>query len=72
MFIHGDDFVVSGEHNILLWVKEEISKRYLTKMRGLLGPDAADEKETVILNRFLGWRSEGISLRPTRGTWSSS
>ena len=62
VFIHGDDFVVSGEHDVLLWVQEEISRKYLTKVRGLLGPDGSDDKDIIILNRVLEWRDDGISL----------
>ena len=49
----GDDIVACGEHVVLQWLQEEISKRYLTKVRGLLGPEAGDEKSFVILNSVL-------------------
>ena len=32
-FIHGDDIVACDEHDVLQWLQEEISKRYLTKVR---------------------------------------
>ena len=47
---------------MLQWLQEEISKRYLSKVRGLLGPEAGDEKSFVILNRVLEWRNEGIAI----------
>ena len=62
VFIHGDHIVACGEHVVLQWLQEEISKRYLTKVRGLLGPDAGDEKSFDILNRVLEWRNEGIAI----------
>ena len=47
---------------MLQWLQEEISKWYRTKVRGLLGPEAGDEKSIVILNRVLEWRNEGIAI----------
>ena len=62
VFIHGDDIVACGEHDVLQWLQEEISKRYRTKVRCLLGPEAGDEKSIVILSRVLEWRNEGIAI----------
>ena len=62
VFIHGDDIVACGEHDVLQWLQEEISKRYRTKVRGLLGPEAGDEKSIVILNRVLERRNEEIAI----------
>ena len=36
-FIHGDDIVAFGEHGVLQWLQEEISKRYLTVVKGVVG-----------------------------------
>ena len=62
VFIHGDDIVACGEHGVLQWLQEEVSNKYLTKVRGLLGPEPADKKTIVILNRVLEWRNEGIAI----------
>ena len=37
VFIHGDDIVACGEHDVLQWLHEEISKRYLTKVMEVAG-----------------------------------
>ena len=61
-FVHGDDFVISGLEKDLNEVKRFISDRYITKARGLLGPEANDDKAIVILNRILEWREDGIAM----------
>ena len=61
-FVHGDDFVISGTELHLNSVRKFICERYLTKVRGLIGPEPHDEKAIVILNRIIEWREDGIVM----------
>ena len=53
--VHGDDFILEGEERELWRVHDELKKKYIVKMRGVLGPGKEDAKEVVVLNRVLAW-----------------
>ena len=40
-----------------------MKKVYELKIRGILGDEAGDDKEIVILNRTLAWTEEGLEYR---------
>ena len=61
-YIHGDDFVVSGDDEHLAKIQNFICDRYPTKVRGVLGPDPNDAKEMVILNRVVHWHEHALAL----------
>ena len=54
--VHGDDFVVEGEDAGLDWVKGVLAAKYITKVRGVLGPEPGDQKSIDILGRVVEWR----------------
>jgi hypothetical protein len=58
--VHGDDFVVTGREPELRWLEQGLRAKYPLKMRGILGPEAGDSKEGVILNRKVYFRENGI------------
>ena len=41
-FAHGDDFVISGKESDLMYVQEYICAKYITKVRGIIGPEPTD------------------------------
>ena len=43
--------MASGEHDVLQWLQEEISKSNRTKVRVLLELEAGDEKSIINFNR---------------------
>ncbi len=47
--VHGDDFSFCGLEQDLMWIKEKMAKWFDIKVRGMLGPDAGDMKEIIIL-----------------------
>ena len=53
VFVHGDDFVVSGTKEHLKIVEDKLCSKYLTKVRGILGPDPDGLKSIVMLNLSL-------------------
>ena len=53
--VHGDDFIIEGEEQHLWWLHDELQKRFIVKMRGVLGPEEKDANEVVVLNRVLRW-----------------
>ena len=57
VMVHGDDFIISGTRAAINWLHEEINKKLISKLRGILGPDKSqgDIQEIVILNRIMTW-----------------
>ena len=51
VFIHGDDFVVSGPETHLKELKKAICDKYKAKVRATLGPEITDDKSVVMLCR---------------------
>ena len=58
--VHGDDFTFCGEEGDLQWITEKMRECFEIKVRAVLGPDPADDKEVVILGRTVKWMSWGI------------
>ena len=61
--IHGDDFTLLGFEKDLMWFRTMISKKFQVKFRGMIGPDARDEKVMIILNRRIEWTDRGIEYQ---------
>ena len=59
---HGDDFTCVGDDEDLQWLAEEMKKWFEIKVRAVLGPDAGDDKEVVILGRVVRWKEWGIEF----------
>ena len=60
--VHGDDFVASGKEEQLRWLEGILRAKYPLKMRGIMGPDAGDVKEVVILNRKVFYEDGRVEL----------
>ncbi|CAE8646723.1 unnamed protein product, partial [Polarella glacialis] len=59
--VHGDDFTTLGQEKDLLWFAEKLKERYEIKERGIMGPDARDKKDMIILNRLVSWQDDKIT-----------
>ena len=51
--VHGDDFTYLAYDEDIPWVISMMESRYEIKVRGVLGPEAKDDKSIRILNRCL-------------------
>ena len=51
-----------GEEEELNWLATETKKWFELKVRGVLGPEAKDDKEVVILGRTVTWKEWGIEF----------
>ena len=58
-YIHGDDYVSVGKEQDLMWMKQEVEKRYKLKTQ-ILGPGQHEEQQVRVLNRVLTWTKDGI------------
>ena len=45
-------------------MQKAVCQRWLTKVRGIVGPDPSDLHEMIILNRILEWNQDHITLEP--------
>ena len=61
--VHGDDFTFEGEAEDLKWIAEKMKEWFEVKIRGLLGPEEADDKEVTILGRVVKWKEWGIEYQ---------
>ena len=61
--MHGDDFTFCGLDEDLKWIRGLMEEWFDIKMRGVLGPEAKDDKEMVILGRLVKWTEEGIEYQ---------
>ena len=68
MVVHGDDFITLGDDEALCEVEHVMSSHYT--MRALLGVSRDDAKEVRILNRYVRWNSDGVSMNRTLDTLS--
>ena len=50
-FVHGDDFIVTGDSMQLAWIKSRLNEGLILKRRAIQGPDDGDDKTVTILNR---------------------
>ena len=62
LVVHGDDFTLSGDEQQLHWFAGELEKKYIVKVRGVLGPGKNDQKEILLLNRVIEWTDQGIQI----------
>jgi len=60
--VHGDDFTFLGFEEDLLILAEKMASWFEIKVRGIVGPEASDMNEIVILNRKLEWLPWGIRI----------
>ena len=60
-FVHGDDFVASGDQRDILWMKAQLEVKYKITTT-IMGEDASLAKEGRILNRIIRWHpGRGVS-----------
>ena len=57
--VHGDDFSFCGLKEDLDWVRGKMEGWFEIKVRAILGPDEADDKEVVILGRTVRVKASG-------------
>ena len=55
--VHCDDYVGLEAEVGLEWCRQQVSKRFIKKLHGYLGPAALHEHEMRVLTRVLTWRS---------------
>ena len=65
--IHGDDFTTLATEDNLKWLEASLRKRLEIKMRGILGPDQHDLKQTTVLNRVVTCEKDRITYELIRG-----
>ena len=58
--VHGDDFVLGGSDEDLKWVAKVLAAKFVIKVRADLGPEDENQKDEVLLGRFVRWGSLGI------------
>ena len=62
VFIHGDDFLVSGPVTHLKELKKAICDKYKAKVRATLGLEITDDKSVVMLGRIIEWKEHGVDV----------
>ena len=60
--VHGDVFPYSACGGDIPWVISMMESRYEIKVRGVLGPEAKDDKQIRILNKCVEWSKDGITF----------
>ena len=55
-----DDFTFLGRERYLKEIGAKMAEWYDIKIRGMMGPDAGDEKEIRTLNRVVKWESDKL------------
>ena len=58
--VHGDDFVFGGNDEDLKCVAKVLAVKFVIKVKAVLGPEDEDQKDEVLLGRFVRWKSLGI------------
>ena len=54
-FVHGDDFIVTGDPMQLAWAESRLMEELILKRQAVLGLDDGDDKMVTILNRLVTW-----------------
>ena len=54
-FVHGDDFIITGDSMQLAWIASRLNEGLILKRRAIPGPDDGDDKTVTILNRVVTW-----------------
>ena len=60
LVVHGDDFTFCGLEEDLRWIEGLMRGWYEIVVRGMVGGDATDDKEVVILGRIVRYTESGI------------
>ena len=58
--VWGDDFTFLGRERHLKEIGAKMAEWYDIKIRGMMGPDAGDDKEIRIKNRVVKWESDKL------------
>ena len=58
--VHGDDFIIEGAEYDLRWVEATLRKKYIVKMRAMLGLERTDDKVADILKRVVEWKDDEL------------
>ena len=58
--VWGDDFTFLGRERYLKEIGAKMAEWYDIKIRGMMGPEAGDDKEIRILNRVVKWESDKL------------
>ena len=61
LVVWGDDFTFLGRERSLKQMADRMAKWYEIKVRAIMGPGAADDKEVRILNRLIRWEGGKIT-----------
>ena len=72
--VHGDDHVGLGAEVGLEWYRQQVSKRFIMKLRGDLGPAGHHKREMRILNHgrdHIRRRPTTRHTKETHDTWTS-
>ena len=60
LVVHGDDFTALGWESQLNLYREQVTRRFASKVKGRIGQASGDEKSMRVLNRLVHWTSDGI------------
>ena len=52
-FVHGDDFIITGDSMQLAWIKSPLKEGLILKRRAIPGRDDGDDKTVTILDRLV-------------------
>ena len=58
--VWGDDFTFLGREKYLKEIGAKMAEWYDIKIRGMMGPDAGDDKEIRKMNRVVKWESDKL------------
>ena len=58
--VWGGDFTFLGRERYFKEIRAKMAEWYDIKIRGMMGPDAGDDKEIRILNRVVKWESDKL------------
>ena len=61
--VRGDDFIIEVAECDLKWVEATLWKKYVVKMRAMLGPERTDDKVADNLNRVVEWKETHRTAR---------
>ena len=58
---HVDDFLVAGEHDDIIWLRDEMAQKYELKVQ-IAGWEPGDEKELSFLGRTIRLGPDGVTM----------
>ena len=59
--VHGDDFTVLAIQPEIDWLHKYLGENLKVKLRGVLGPEPNDLKQSTILNRIVMWGTHNLT-----------